>query len=170
MKTIIVTERLKLREMDVEDAPFMYQLLNSPGWIQFIGDRNIRSLEDARAHILDRYISMYKKHGFGLWLVILKNDHTPIGTCGLIKRPHIDHIDVGYAFLLQYQGKGYAYEAAASCIKYGYDQLKAGKIVAITAADNQRSINLLNKLGMENKGPAGLPNDRECILFEPRVR
>jgi len=170
MKPVIVTERLQLREMEAEDAPFMYKLFNSPGWIQFIGDRNIQSIADAKDHILDRYISMYDRFGFGLWLVEMKNENISIGTCGLIKRPNLDHIDLGFAFLPQFQGQGYAFEAASACLKYGYDELRTEKIVAITIPDNQRSINLLQKLGMQNSGPAGLPDDEVCILFEPRDR
>ncbi|NNF35908.1 MAG: GNAT family N-acetyltransferase [Saprospiraceae bacterium] len=170
MKPIIITERLQLREMEAEDAPFMYQLFNSPGWIQFIGDRNIQTIADAKDHILDRYISMYDRFGFGLWLVELKNEQTPIGTCGLIKRPNLDHIDLGFAFLPQFHGHGYAFEAASACLKYGNEELKVEKIIAITIPDNQRSINLLHKLGMQNVGPAGLPDDEVCILFEPRDR
>ncbi len=170
MKQIIETERLLLREMNEEDAPFMFDLLNSPGWLEFIGDRKINTLDDARNHINQKYISMYEKFGFGLWLVENKEDGISIGTCGLIKRPQLDDVDIGFAFMQEFTGMGYAYEAASATMKYGKERLNIDKIVAITVIENKRSIKLLNKLGLKFAGNAGFPDDEECILFEPSER
>ena len=170
MKRIMETERLRLREMTEEDAPFMYKLLNSPGWLKFIGDRNIQSIDDARDHIIEKYISMYDRFGFGLWLVEIKYQSIPIGTCGLIKRPELEDVDIGFAFLPEFTGQGYAYEAAKATMQYGEDQLKLERIVAITIPQNSRSINLLKKLGLEMTGNAGIPKDKDCVIFEPRAR
>ena len=146
MKIILETDRLILREMTEEDDFFMYDLLNSDGWLEFIGDRNIKTVEDARNHILNNYIKMYETHGFGLWVVVRKSDSTCIGTCGLIKRPSLADVDIGFAFLSEYMGEGYAYEAATASMNYGYEVMDMNRIVAITIPENKRSIHLLQKL------------------------
>jgi ribosomal-protein-alanine N-acetyltransferase len=107
------TDRLILRELTVEDAPFILELVNDPDWRHFIGDRGIRTLVDAGAYILGGPVAMYRRLGFGLWHVALK-DQTPIGICGLIKRDTLDHVDIGFAFLPGFRGRGYAYEAASA--------------------------------------------------------
>jgi [ribosomal protein S5]-alanine N-acetyltransferase len=90
---------------------------------------------------------MYKDFGFGLYLVTLKENAAPIGLCGLIKRPSLENIDLGYAFLPEYTGKGYALEATKAVIHYGKEQLLLDKLVAITTIDNSKSENVLLKLG-----------------------
>ncbi|MHC0038249.1 GNAT family N-acetyltransferase [Pseudoneobacillus sp. C159] len=161
---VLETEKLILRWLTVEDAPFILQLLNEPSWIRFIGDKGIRTLEDARNYIVDGPIDMYARLGFGLYLVDLKESQTPIGLCGLIKRVTLVDIDIGFAFLSEYQSKGYGYEAAAATLEYGKEQLGLKRIVAITTQDNQPSGKLLEKIGMKFEGLVRL-SDEELKLF-----
>ena len=164
---VIETERLIVRHLNNGDAQFMFELLNDPGWIKFIGNRNIHTVNDAKNHIRDKYISSYKKHGYGLYLVEEKETLLPLGVCGLINRPEIEDIDKGFAFLPQYAGNGYAYEASRAVLNYGYQHLKLDRIVAITIPENTRSINLLKKLGMKIEGYVNFQGDKKCLLFVP---
>jgi RimJ/RimL family protein N-acetyltransferase len=145
--TVVETERLTLRRLTVDDAEFMLGALNEPSFLQFIGDRGVRTLDDARAYLLKGPLDMYERHGFGLFLVSLK-DGTPIGTCGLIQRDTLPDVDIGFAFLPGFWGQGYAYEAASAVLAYGRNDLGLRRIVAITAQDNRSSIRLLEKIGL----------------------
>lgn len=145
---ILETERLVLRELTTDDASFTRQLLNEPAYIRFIADRNVRSAEDARTYLRNGPIASYQRHGFGLYLVETKADQLPVGMCGLIKRDNLPDVDIGYAFLSQFQGHGYAYEAAAAVMAYGKETLQLKRVVAIVTPDNERSIRLLEKLGL----------------------
>ncbi|MEP7129448.1 MAG: GNAT family N-acetyltransferase [Chitinophagales bacterium] len=145
---LIVTERLILSHLALDDAPFIFELLNTPEWIQFIGDRGIKTLDDAKLYIASGPIKSYDQNGFGLFLVKLKTDDTPIGICGLIKRPSLEDVDIGFAFLSAYTGQGYATEAAAATLEYGKVNIGLKRIVAITNDDNVHSIRLLEKIGL----------------------
>ncbi|PGM56664.1 alanine acetyltransferase [Bacillus cereus] len=142
------TERLILRWFDVKDAPFILELVNDPAWIQFIGDKGVRNLEDAKNYILNGPVDMYNKIGFGLYLVERKEDLTPIGMCGLIKRDSLEDVDIGFAFLEKFRSKGYGYESAAAVMEYGRNELGLKRIVAITSIDNADSGKLLEKVGL----------------------
>ena len=146
------TQRLIIRELDQGDALFIIELLNEPDWIRFIGDRSIHSTEDAMNYMENGPMKSYRINGFGLYLVKLKGDGPAIGICGLIKREELDDVDIGYAFLANYRGKGYAFEAAKAVLEYGKNGLKLKRILAITAKDNLRSIALLEKIGMKFEG------------------
>ena len=148
LKNAFETDHLILCHLTTEDAAFILELLNDPGWLRFIGDRGVRTLDDARRYILNGPVKSYQQSGFGLYLVKLKENETPIGMCGLIKREELDDVDIGFAFLPQFTGRGYAYEAAAATLHYGYTVLGLKHIVAITDPDNERSIRLLQKLGL----------------------
>jgi ribosomal-protein-alanine N-acetyltransferase len=143
---ILETNRLILREFTTDDAAFIYQLVNTPEWINNIGDKQVHNLNDAQNYLLNGPIKSYAENGFGLWAIVLKDGGTPIGMCGIIKRDTLDHCDIGYALLPQYTGKGYAFEAASATLKYGFGNLQLDKIVAITTQTNALSINLLRKL------------------------
>ena len=145
---VLETERLTLRWLDVKDAPFILELVNDPAWIQFIGDKGIRNLEDAKNYILNGPVDMYNKMGFGLYLVERKEDLTPLGMCGLIKRDSLEDVDIGFAFLEKFRSKGYGYESAAAVIEYGVQKLGLKRIVAITSIDNVASGTLLEKVGL----------------------
>ncbi len=146
---VLETDRLVLRKLTLEDAPFILQLVNEPSWIQFIGDRGVRNLEDARNYMLKGPMSMYEQVGFGLYLVELKEGGVPMGMCGLIKRDNLPDVDIGFAFLPRFWGQGYAYEAASAVMAYGRNALGLKRIVAITDPDNHSSIKLLERLGLK---------------------
>lgn len=162
---VLETERLIIRWLNRNDADFILELLNSPGWIQFIGDRGIRTTEEARDYIVNGPMDMYHRLGFGLYAVELKDSLTPIGICGLIKRDSLEDVDIGYAFLPGYWGLGYAYEAAKSVVLYGREQLKLNRIVAITSIDNPGSANLLQKIGFHFERNVRFNDKEELKLF-----
>ncbi|OFD41444.1 alanine acetyltransferase [Bacillus mycoides] len=145
---VLETERLTLRWFDIKDAPFILELVNDPAWIQFIGDKRVKNLEDAKNYILNGPVNMYNKTGFGLYLVERKEDLTPLGMCGLIKRDSLEDVDIGFAFLEKFRSKGYGYESAAAVIEYGVQKLGMKRIVAITSIDNTVSGKLLEKVGL----------------------
>jgi len=164
--TILETERLTLRQLTLDDAEFILGLLNEPSWLQFIGDKNVRTLDDARAYRVNGPQKMYREHGFGLWLVVVKETAVPAGMCGLIKRPTLDDIDIGFAFLPRFWGRGYAHEAAVATLAYARNVVKPKRIVALTALDNPRSIRLLGKLGLTFERIVRLtPDGPESRLF-----
>src|SRR5690349_10812658 len=116
---ILETQRLTLREFELDDAAFLLTLLNSPGWLKYIGDRNVRSIEDAEKYINDRLMSSYRTFGFGFYVVTAKDSEIPMGMCGLVKRDTLEDVDIGFAFLPEYFGKGYALESASAVLKLG---------------------------------------------------
>ena len=163
---VLETERLILRWLSADDAAFILELVNDPGWLRFIGDRGVRTLEDARDYILNGPVAMYRRVGFGLYMVELKHSATPIGMCGLIKRAGLEDVDIGFAFLPAFCGQGYAYESAAAIMGYARDTVGLNRVVAITAPDNQRSIRLLKKLGLSFENMLRLGEDQpEVMLF-----
>ncbi len=162
---IIDTDRLILRKFSVEDARFVLELVNTPGWLRFIGDRGLREIKDAEHYILERILSCYEIFGFGMYLVELKDRSIPIGMCGLIKREILEHVDIGFAFLPAHVGKGYALEAASATISYAKDILGLIKLVAITNTDNLSSVKLLKKLGMNFQKMIKLPAEKEEIML-----
>ncbi|HDR3489496.1 GNAT family N-acetyltransferase [Bacillus wiedmannii] len=146
---VLETERLVLRWFDIKDAPFILELVNDPAWIQFIGDKRIKNLDDAKKYILNGPVDMYNKMGFGLYLVERKEDFTPLGMCGLIKRDSLEDVDIGFAFLEKFRSKGYGFESASAVIDYGVQNLGMKRIVAITTIDNINSGKLLEKVGLQ---------------------
>jgi RimJ/RimL family protein N-acetyltransferase len=144
---VLETDRLILRWLSPEDAEFILRLLNEPSWLRFIGDKGVRTIEDACSYILKGPVEMYSRLGFGLYLVELREEGFSIGICGLIKRDSLEDVDIGFAFLPTYWGRGYAYEAASSLMAYSGKVLGLNRIVAITSPDNHRSVKLLEKLG-----------------------
>jgi RimJ/RimL family protein N-acetyltransferase len=146
---VLETDRLVLRRMSVDDAEFELRLLNEPSFLRFIGDRGVRTLEDARAYILKGPVDMYERLGFGLYLAELKEEGVPIGICGLVKRDFLADVDIGFAFLPEFWGQGYASEAASAVMEYAKGALGLKRIVAITNPENHSSIRLLEKLGLK---------------------
>ena len=142
------TERLTLRQFTPDDAPFILELVNEPSFIRNIGDRGVRSLEDAKRYLETGPISSYARNGFGLYLVQLKESGESIGMCGLIKRPNLDDVDIGYAFLPKFWSKGYAVEAALAT-RAEARALGLKRLVAIINPDNESSIRVAEKLGMK---------------------
>jgi [ribosomal protein S5]-alanine N-acetyltransferase len=149
---IIHTERLTIRPLTLTDTGFILRLLNEPSWIKYIGDKGVHTEEDARHYLETGPLQMYEEVGVGLQVVTITDSQLPIGLCGLIKRPQLEDIDLGYAYLPEYTNKGYAYEAAQSVVHYGKEILQLDKLVAFTTLDNTASGNLLLKLGFTFDG------------------
>lgn len=164
LTTILETKRLRLRKFTLNDTKFIIELLNSPGWIEFIGDRNIKTEEQAITYLQNGPMKSYVQNGYGLSMVETK-EGIPIGMCGIINRDTLEHPDIGFAFLEEFTGKGYAYEIASATLSYAMNTLKISKIVAITLPRNTRSIKLLEKIGMKPV-TSFLQNGEELILFE----
>lgn len=164
---VLETDRLIIRWLTVEDAAFIHELVNDPSWLRFIGDRGVKTLEDARNYILKGPVEMYGRLGFGLYLVELKDEGVPIGTCGLIKRDSLKDVDIGFAFLPSFRGNGYAHEAASAVLAYGKNTLGLKRIVAIVSPGNERSIKLLEKLGFKFEQRVQLSERDELKLFAP---
>lgn len=160
------TDRLILRQMNEGDAGFILQLLNEPSFIQNIGDRNVRSLDDARAYILNGAMASYARHGFGLYLVTFRTTGESMGMCGLIKRETLEDVDIGYAFLPKFWSKGFAVEAALAVRQFARQVIGLQRIVAITDPQNLPSIRVLEKIGMKFEKMVRLEEgDIELKLF-----
>jgi len=146
--SIIQTERLNIRELDsAADAEFIFALLNTPKFIKYIGDRGVRSVDDAAVFIEDRYRQSYHDHGYGLYAVALRSDNSQIGMCGFVKRDNFDFPDIGFAFLPECERMGYGFESAEAMLEYGREKLGFSHVLAITSQDNDASGKLLEKLG-----------------------
>jgi ribosomal-protein-alanine N-acetyltransferase len=158
------TARLRLRRFREGDAAFVLRLLNEPSFLRHIGDKNVRSRDDALAYIRDGPEASYARFGFGLMVVELKASGAPIGMCGLLKRDVLPDPDVGYAFLPEHWSRGYALEAAAAAVEQGRRVFGLGRILAVTGPDNDASIRLLEKLGFRPEGTVRLAEG------EPEVR
>ena len=145
---VFETERLILRRLDDGDADFIFELVNDPDWLRYIGDKGVRNLDDARTYIENGPMAMYERVGFGLYRVELKSVGTPIGMCGLIKRDTLPDVDIGFAFLPQFRAHGYGREAARATLEYGRDVVGLKRIIAITSPDNDASGRLLEAVGL----------------------
>ncbi|HET6854963.1 MAG TPA: GNAT family N-acetyltransferase [Pyrinomonadaceae bacterium] len=161
--TVLGTERLILREFTVEDAEFILALLNEPSFLRYIGDKKVRELEDAGQYILNGPVASYERNAFGLYLVELRESHTPMGMCGLIQREELPDPDIGFAFLPEFWNKGFAFEAATAVLQDARERLRLERILAITSLDNEASIGLLQRLGFTFEREIKLAADREPV-------
>lgn len=167
MTQILQTDRLSIRQLTLEDAPFILQLLNTPGWLRYIGDRNVRSVEQAHNYIQKGPLLSYAQHGFGLWLVSMRDLNLPIGLCGLLKRATLDFPDIGFAFLPEHAKNGYALESTNATVNYARSVLKLNRLLAVTQPNNEASIALLTKLGFTYKQPFSFTDDPQVLnLYE----
>lgn len=162
---LIETDRLRLRELTLDDTAFIIELLNTPGWLQYIGDRNVKSEEQAVAYLQNGPMKGYREQGYGMWLVEAKDDGTPLGMCGVMKRDHLDTPDIGFAFLPRYNGQGYAAEAASASLSYAKEALGIKKVAAIVLPGNAPSIKLLEKLGLTFVRTFTFPDSEEELLL-----
>lgn len=174
---VLETERLILRRLSLDDADFTLTLLNEPAFVRYIGDRQIKTRDEARVYLDERLIESYRRHGFGMYLTALKNGQNadqpevPIGICGLVKREALDDVEVGFAFLKDHWAKGYAFESASAVIDYGRKAFGLDRIVAITTTDNDSSIRLLEKLGMQYEKMVRVSDDEaELRLYGMELR
>ncbi len=146
-------------------------MLNEPDFIRNIGDREVRTLDAARRYIQHGPVASYSQHGFGLWLVELRDTAAPIGVCGLLKRDYLDDVDIGFALRESFRGKGYAFEAASAVMRLGQQVFGLGRIVAITSPDNHASMNVLRRLGLEFERTIRIPDQlRDTRLFTPSAQ
>jgi RimJ/RimL family protein N-acetyltransferase/GNAT superfamily N-acetyltransferase len=159
------TDRLLIEEVSTADGAFIYRLLNSSNWLKFIGDRGIRSLDDALEYIENSLIKSYLDNGFGLYKLINVKSNLPIGLCGLLKRQAFDHPDIGFAILPSYEGKGYVFEAAEAILNHAKLQLQIDKVLAITTTMNFRSQKLLISLGLKMEGLVDYDAKGDFLLF-----
>ena len=148
---MLETERLTIRKLTVDDAPFFFELVNDDDWIRFIGDRNVHTISDAEDYIKNRIMASYSQSGFGFYLVSEKSTNIPLGISGFVKREQLEHADVGFAFLPIGRGKGYAYESTKALMDYGKKEFQFTTILAIANNDNERSHSLLKKIGLQFK-------------------
>ena len=163
---VLETERLVLREVEAGDAAFILDLLNSAGFIANIGDRGVRTLDEAAGYIRERVLASYAAHGFGMWLAERKSDGGAVGLAGLVKRDGLDEPDLGYALVELAWGQGYAQEAAAAVLKHARDALGLRKLAAITTPENYASMAVLRKIGFTFQGMIELPGiERESTYF-----
>ncbi len=163
---VLETERLVLRELSVDDAEFILRLLNEPSFLRHIGDKGVRTIGDARDYILNGPVDSYRRLGYGLYLAASKGSGTPMGICGLVKRPDLDDADVGFAFVPEFWSQGYAFESAAAVLVHARETLGLERVLAITSPDNQASISLLEKLGLRFERMIRLSDDEpEIKLF-----
>ena len=161
------TERLTLSKFTIKDASFFLELVNTPHWIKYIGDRNTKTIEDAEKSIKEGHLKSYNTNGFGFYVLSLKEENNkPIGTCGLIKRDTLEHVDIGFAMLPEYEGKGFGYESSVAVLKLAKETFNLKKVVAITLPTNKPSIKLLEKLGLSyQKKVKPFDDDEELLLF-----
>ncbi len=167
---MLQTERLLLRPLTDDDAAFIIELLNEPSFIKFIGDRKVRTIEDAIRYIDNGPRASLRKHGYGMLRVSLRDGDTPIGLCGLIRRETLPDVDLGFAYLATHHRKGYAVEAARAILDQARGQHAVGRVLAITLPDNSGSIRVLQSIGFVAAGTVQLGDDPELLnLYESLV-
>lgn len=167
---ILETERVVLRRLSADDAEFILNLLNQPSFIKYIGDRGLKNSADAASYIEDKFVASYERFGFGLYLVELKTDKTPIGICGFVKRDSLPDADIGFAFLPEYWSQGYAVESARAALEYGRTVLNLERVLAITSPNNESSERLLLKIGFGFERVMKLSEDADEIkLFSSEL-
>jgi RimJ/RimL family protein N-acetyltransferase len=162
---VLATERLVLRRLTLDDAAVILKLVNEPSWLRFIGDKGVRNLDDARRYLQSGPLDMYSRLGFGLFMVELKDSGAQIGMCGLIKRDTLPDVDVGYALFPDYWGKGYAIEAVAAVLAYGRDTHGLQRILAIVSPDNDSSMRVLTKAGLQFERMMPVGENDEVKVF-----
>jgi ribosomal-protein-alanine N-acetyltransferase len=166
--TVLETQRLILRKLTLDDAPFMLALVNDPSWLHFIGDRGVRTPDDARDYLRKGAIASYELNGFGLYLTALKTSGIPLGICGLVKREGLVDVDIGFAFLPQFVGNGYAYESASTVMTHARNDIGLKRVVAITSPANRASIRVLEKIGLRFERMIRMTADQDEVSLYAR--
>ena len=156
---VLETDRLRLRRLSTDDAPFLLELLNDPSFLRYIGDKGVRTPADACQYILAGPMASYERFGFGLYRVEEKDGGEPIGICGLLKRESLEDVDVGFAFLPAFWSNGFAFESASAVLAHGRRTWGLKRILDITSPDNEPSIRLLAKLGFRFERMARLSEE-----------
>jgi RimJ/RimL family protein N-acetyltransferase len=164
--SVLETKRLVLREQSESDAGFILRLLTEPSFIRHIGDKGVRTIDDARRYILSGPVDSYRRFGFGHYLVESRGSGEPMGICGLMKRETLDDVDVGFAFVPEFWSRGFAFEATSAVLAHARDTLGLQRVVAVVSPGNKPSIRLLEKLGMKFERMVRLSKDEpEIQLF-----
>jgi len=145
------TNCLLLTEATLNDSAFIFNLLNSPTWLQHIGDRGIKNLKDAETYVQNSLINSYRNHGYGMMKMVLKSNNMTLGMCGLLKRDNLEFPDLGFAILPEFEGNGYTKEAALVILDFA-KKADFKTILAFTTEKNLRSQYLLKSIGMKAKG------------------
>jgi len=145
---VVQTERLMLRHAAADDAAFVLRLLNEPSFLRFIGDRGVRTLDDARRYITDRFTASYERYGFGMWIVERRDVGGPLGISGIVRRDTLPGPDIGFAFLPEHWGLGYGQESARAVRDHALGPLALRRLLAIANPVNAPSIRILEKIGM----------------------
>jgi RimJ/RimL family protein N-acetyltransferase len=166
---ILETNRLSLREVTVDDGQFIFDLLNTPKFKKYIGDRGVNSVEESREFIDTKYRQSYTDHGYGLYAVETKDGGEPVGLCGFVRRDTLPGPDIGFAFLPEFEGKGYGFESAKAIMDFGRDTLGFTDLFAITSQDNEVSGKLLEKLGFTFGELISMPNGETLKLFKTHL-
>ncbi len=169
-EVILETERLALSRLTLDDAAFVLELLNDPDFIRYIGDRGVRTAEDARRYLLDGPLASYERFGFGLWRVGLKATAEAIGICGLVKRDALSDVDIGFAFLARHRSQGFAAESAAAVRDYAFSTAGLTRLVAITLPGNTGSVRVLEGIGLKFERRLRLDDAGEELLLYSRAR
>jgi len=160
------TQHLKLRKFTIADAEFVYRLMNTPGWLEFIGDRNINSIQAAENYIVEKIIPTYQQAGCGFWCVEKSDNGYLLGTITMLQRESLNELDLGFAFLPEYTGMGYAFEASKAILELEKNESKLQSVLAFTDLENRRSRALLNRLGFHELGLKTIkPEWGESLLY-----
>lgn len=171
MMQIAETTRLLLSKITLKDAKFFLELVNSPHWLKYIGDRKVKTIKDAKTYLQNGTLKSYTDFGFGFYKLQIKEEvKKPIGVCGLIKREQLEDVEIGFALLPEYEGKGFGFEASVAVLKLAEEKYKMKNITAITLATNTSSINLLEKLGLTyEKKVKPFDDGEELLLFAKKL-
>jgi [ribosomal protein S5]-alanine N-acetyltransferase len=161
---MIASKRLIIRPATLEDAPFILELLNSPGWLEFIGDRNVHTVAEAETYLTTRLVGVNPTKGCGIYTLFTKENDTPIGMSSLVKRDYLEHVDIGYALLPEHEGKGYATEASEAVLDYAMNALEHNPIVGICLKKHQASVRVLEKIGLKMEKEY-MEGNEEMLLF-----
>ena len=159
------TGRLLLRPTTEADAAFILELLNTSKWLKYIGDRGVYNLEDAKEYIRTKITRQLERLGYANYTVIRKVDGVKMGSCGLYDREGLEGVDIGFAFLPDYEGQGYAFESASKIKELAFNNFGLHQLNAITMPANTASRRLLEKLGFTSIKTVKLPNDPEDLLL-----
>ncbi len=162
---VLETDRLVLRYFHADDVEFVVRLLNEPSFIEHIGDKGVRTAEEANQYLLDGPLDSYERFGYGLNMVELKETGEPIGMCGLVRRENLDDADIGYPFLEKHWSKGYARESAEAVLNHARETFGLGRIVAIVTPENHSSIKLLEKIGLKFQRAIRMSDDDVELKF-----
>jgi RimJ/RimL family protein N-acetyltransferase len=168
---LFTTDRVVVAPLTLADDEFIVALLTDPDWLRYIGDRGVRTPDDARRYLETGPMASYAAHGFGLYRVSRRDTGVPIGICGLLRRATLPDVDIGFAFLPAHRGQGFAVETARATLAYARDTLGLGRIVAIVSPENAASIRVLETLGMRQEGMVQLSADAKavCLFASPRA-